>query len=129
MDPDPDETAKRDVELACEWDGTPAGVVGWLDGGWNAVGLAAAHAELVDRLVLVSTPIPEDDAGRPPSAVSAKTLLLYGSKDPAGGNKQATWWKERLGGRVEMIPGADSDILERVWPRVLSHLAPGALRK
>jgi hypothetical protein len=74
--------------------------------------------------VLVSTPV-LDDA---PRAVSAKTLLLYGSKDPAGGQKQATWWKTRLGGRIEMVPGADAYILERVWPRVLSHLAPRSRR-
>jgi len=108
-DPDPGETAKRDVELATAWDGTPAAVVGVGDGGWKAVELAAAHGGLVERMV------------------SAKTLLLYGSLD--GGQKRATWWKDRLGGRIEMVPGASDDILERVWPRVLSHVAPGSLRK
>jgi pimeloyl-ACP methyl ester carboxylesterase len=125
FDPAPEETARRNVELTDEWDGTRAAVVGVAEGGWSAVELAAAHGDLVERLVLVSTPVPDE----PPSAVSAKTLLLFGSKDPAGGQKQATWWKERLGGRIEMVPGADADILERVWPRVLSHAAPGALRK
>ena len=42
-DPDPGETAKRDVELATAWDGTPAAVVGVGDGGWKAVELAAAN--------------------------------------------------------------------------------------
>jgi pimeloyl-ACP methyl ester carboxylesterase len=125
FDPAPDETARRDVELVSEWDGTPAGIAGVGEGGWRAVELAAEHGDLVQRLVLVSTPVPDVD---PPAASSAKTLLLYGSKDPAGGHRQATWWKERLGGRIEMVPGADADILERVWPRVLSHLAPGRRR-
>jgi pimeloyl-ACP methyl ester carboxylesterase len=125
FDPAPDETERRDVELVSEWDGTPAGIVGVGEGGWRAVELAAEHGDLVQRVVLVSTPVPDGH----PSGVSAKTLLLYGSKDPAGGHKQATWWKERLGGRIEMVPGADADILERVWPRVLSHLAPGQRRK
>jgi pimeloyl-ACP methyl ester carboxylesterase len=98
--------------------------VGVGDGGWKAVELAAAHGDQVDRLVLVATP-PLEDAE--PEAVSAKTLLLYGSLD--GGQRRATWWKERLGGRIEMVPGAGDDILERVWPRVLSHVAPGSLRK
>jgi pimeloyl-ACP methyl ester carboxylesterase len=123
-DPDPGETAKRDVELAAEWDGTPAAVVGVGDGGWKAVELAAAHGDLVERLALVATP-PSDDVE--PQMVSAKTLLLYGSLD--GGQKRATWWKNRLGGRIEMVPGAGDDILERVWLRVLSHVAPGSLRK
>jgi pimeloyl-ACP methyl ester carboxylesterase len=124
-DPAPEETAKRGVELASEWDGAPAGIVGFGEGGWRAVELAAAHGDLVDRLVLVSTPMLDET----PPRVSAKTLLLYGSKDPAGGQKQATWWKNQLGGRIEMRPGAGHDILGDVWPRVLSHLAPGSRRR
>jgi pimeloyl-ACP methyl ester carboxylesterase len=126
-DPDPAETAKREVDLATEWDDTPSGIVGFAEGGWKAVGLAAAHADLVDRLVLVSTPVP-DAADAVPGDVAAKTLLLYGSKDPAGGHAQAKWWKDRLGARIEMVPGAGHDILAQVWPRVLSHLAPRSLR-
>jgi pimeloyl-ACP methyl ester carboxylesterase len=123
-DPAPEKTAKRGVELVSEWDGTPAGLVGFGEGGWRAVELAAEHGDLVDRLVLVSTPV----LGVPPPPVSAKTLLLFGSKDPAGGQRQATWWKNTLGGRIEMRPGAGHDILADVWPRVLSHLAPRSLR-
>jgi pimeloyl-ACP methyl ester carboxylesterase len=123
-DPDPAETAKREVELVPDWDGSPVGLVGFAEGGWTAVDLAAENGDLVERLVLVSTP-PLDDAE--PRELSAKTLLLYGSRD--GGQKRATWWKDRLGGRIEMVPGAGEDILERVWPRVLSHVAPGSLRK
>ena len=121
-DPAPDETAKRVVELSFAWDGTPAGVIGFGDGGWRAVGLAAANPELVDRLVLGSTE-PEGDA---PTPVEAKTLLLFGSLD--GGQRRAMWWKSRIGGRIEMVPREGRDILVRVWPRVLSHLAPQARR-
>ena len=122
LDPDPDETAKRDVELSFVWDGSAARVVGFGEGGWRAVDLAASNPELVDRLVLVSTE-PTEEA---PTAVEAKTLLLFGSRE--GGQRQATWWKNRLGGRIEMIPGEGRDILARVWPRVLSHLAPRSTR-
>ena len=124
VDPGPSETSKRGVELSTEWHGGPAGVAGFAEGGWKAVELASVHGELVDRLVLVSTPIPDDESGIPLATVSAKTLLLYGSKDPAGGHRQATWWKDKLGGRVEMMPGAGSDILTEVWRRALTHLAP-----
>ena len=126
VDPAPDETAKRDVDVAFAWDGSPAGVVGWAEGGFAALELARDHPDLVDRLVLVSTPVPES-SNAPPPAVIAKVLLLFGSRD--GGNARATWWKEILGGRIEMVPGEGDDILQRVWPRVLSYLAPGALRK
>jgi pimeloyl-ACP methyl ester carboxylesterase len=124
VDPGPDETARRDVELAFTWDGSPAGLVGHAEGGSEALALAAEHADLVDRLVLVSTPVP--DPGDTPPAVTAKILLLFGSRD--GGHARATWWQDRVGGRIEMVPGEGDDILERVWPRVLSHLAPGSLR-
>jgi len=119
-DPIPAETKKRDLDLAFDWSGTAAGLVGFGEGGWRAVELAATNPDLVDRLVLVSTE-PTEDA---PRDVSAKSLLLYGSLD--GGQRRASWWKSRIGGRIEMIPREGNDILERVWPRVLSHLAPGS---
>ena len=126
VDPGPDETARRDVELATEWDGSAAGVIGWAEGGWAALDLAVQYGDLVDRLVLVSTPVPGEEASVP-SAVIAKTLLLYGSRN--GGNAQARWWQDAVGGRVEMLPGEGRDILGRVWARALSHVAPGSLRK
>lgn len=118
IDPAADETARRDVELSFTWDGSEAGVIGFGEGGWRAVELAAGHPELIDRLVLVSTE-PAEDA---PTAVEAKTLLLFGSLD--GGQRRATWWKNRIGGRIETVPGEGDDILERGWPRILSYLAP-----
>ena len=127
VDPGADETAKRDVELAFDWDGSPAGVVGWAEGGFAALELAARHGGLVDRLVLVSTPPLESEAATAVDPVQAKTLLLYGMRE--GGGAEAKWWQKRLGGRFEMVPDGGRDILERVWPRVLSHLAPGTLRK
>jgi pimeloyl-ACP methyl ester carboxylesterase len=127
VDPRPDETAKRDVEVAFDWDGSRAGVVGWAGGGVAALELAARHGGLVDRLVLVSTPPLEGEPATAVDPVEAKTLLLYGTRD--GGNAEAKWWKNRLGGRIEMVPDGGRDILERVWPRVLSHLAPGTLGK
>ena len=127
MDPGADETARRDVEVAFDWDESPAGVVGWAEGGFAALELASRHGGLVDRLVLVSTPPLESEAATAVTPCKAKTLLLYGMRE--GGSAEAKWWKKRLGGRFEMVPDGGRDILERVWPRVLSHLAPGTLRK
>jgi pimeloyl-ACP methyl ester carboxylesterase len=129
-DPAPEETAKRDVELAAEWDGTPAGVVGWAEGVRAALTLAAEHNRLVDRLVLVSAPAP----GAEPKpidldAVQAKTLLLYGMRDDAVSSAERNWWRDRLNARFEMVPNGGRDILAQTWPRILAHLAPHTLRK
>ena len=126
VDPSPAETETREVELTFSWDGSPVGVVGFAEGGMSALELATGHSDLVDRLVLVATPVP-DSSTFEASALTTKVLLLYGSRD--GGSAEARWWKKAVGGRIEMVPGEGRDILERVWPRVLSHVAPGALRK
>lgn len=64
-----------------------------------------------------------------PGDVRAKTLLLYGSRDPITGAKHATWWKQLLpSSRVEMVPGEGHLLLMRHWARVLSHLAPHTTR-
>ena len=125
-DPDPEETARRDVELVHGWDESAGGVIGFGEGGWQAVELAARQRTTVERLVLVSTPPLEAEHAPGLEAVDAKTLLLYGSRD--GGQRQAAWWKERVGGRIEMIPGEGREILGRVWARALSHVAPGTIR-
>ena len=123
-DPAPAETAKRDVELAFEWDDQAVGVVGFAEAGWRAAELAGQRPDLVERLVLISTPpVAADDA---PSGVEAKILLLYGSLD--GGQRQATWWKTTIGGRIEMVPREGRDILQRVWARALAHVAPRTTR-
>lgn len=129
FDPMPEETAKRDVELAAEWDGTPAGVVGWAEGAWDALMLAAQHKQFVDRLVLVSAPA----SGTEPKPIDldpiqAKTLLLYGMRDEGVSHADRNWWRDRLNARFEMVPNAGHDILVQTWPRVLSHLAPHTLR-
>ena len=126
LDPSPDETSRRDVELVHGWDMSATGVIGFAEGGWRAVEHAAEHRALIERLVLVSTPPLEAEGALELDAVGAKTLLLYGSRD--GGQRQATWWKERLGGRIEMVPREGSEILASVWTRALSHAAPGTIR-
>jgi pimeloyl-ACP methyl ester carboxylesterase len=123
-DPDPDETRRRDVELVAAWRPGVVGVAGWSEAGRGAYELAAEHPE-VERLVLLGTPRGEDDVGR----VQAKTLLLYGTKDDRAGSKDARWWKAQLDARIEMSAGSGHDeLLTRLWPRVLSFLAPGSLR-
>jgi pimeloyl-ACP methyl ester carboxylesterase len=128
-DPAPDETAKRDVELVAQLDGMPAGVVGSEMGGFAALRLAAEHRDLVDRLVLVSVPAPEGEpAGVDLDSIAAKTLLLFGRERELG-YANGKWWRDRLGARLEIVPGQADDLLPRVWSRVLSHLAPHTKRR
>lgn len=205
-------------------DGGPVGVVGWSAGGRVALALAARRPDLVDRVVVVATPAPDDEipwidpeqravldrlgqsapeaahaelesrlrslvpldpfsgealwllaaltsdepalAGRDvrarlgemlrsafaqgttglaadiagyclrpwgfePEEVAAKTLLLYGARDPLAAPPHGRWWQERLpDARLEVVPGAGHLVLLPMWPRILSHLAPqrGLLR-
>jgi pimeloyl-ACP methyl ester carboxylesterase len=63
------------------------------------------------------------------TAVRAKTLLLYGSRDPIAGQKHGVWWQKQLpDARLEVSPGAGHLLIIPMWHRVLSHLAPGAKR-
>jgi len=63
--------------------------------------------------------------GFEPEDVQAKTLLLYGSRDPIAGPRHGRWWQERLpDARLEIVPGAGHLLVLPTWPRVLSHLAP-----
>lgn len=65
--------------------------------------------------------------GFEPEAVQAKTLLLYGSRDPVAGQRHGTWWQKHLpNARLEVVPGAGHLLILTMWQRVLSHLAPGA---
>ena len=124
-DPDPVETARRDVELVPAWERGVVGVAGWSDNGWEALGLASEHPE-VERLVLLATPI--DDEVEVPD-IGAKTLLLFGMEDERTGSNAARWWKRQIPhARFEMCPGLGHDLLPARWPRVLSHLAPRTLR-
>ena len=123
-DPNPEETALKDVDLVEHWDGSTGGVIGWSSGAWRALELAVKHSDL-PRLVIASLPFPDDEPSIDLDAVQAKTLLLFGSADPETGSKHGTAWQKRLpNARLEMVPGAGHDLLEQMWRRVLSHLAP-----
>lgn len=139
FDPGPEATGSRGITLTSEWDESVEGIVGWSSGGWAALALAAAKPDL-PRLAIVALPFPDElDSPRPdgqdPSstvdldAVAAKTLLVFGSKDPQTGSKHGRSWQKRLSNaRLEMVPGGDHDLLIPMWSRVLSHLAPGRTR-
>jgi pimeloyl-ACP methyl ester carboxylesterase len=63
--------------------------------------------------------------GFEPSEVEAKTLLLYGSRDPLAGPGHARWWHERLpDARLELAPDAGHLALIPMWSRALAHLTP-----
>jgi pimeloyl-ACP methyl ester carboxylesterase len=126
-DPEPDETRRRDVELTTRWNGKPAGVVGWSEGGWKALELAARHPDLVDRLVLVGVPRPNRQPAKVDvTTIATKTLLLY-TRDVVDDGK---WFRKQLPNmRMEEVKGTSEDLLPRVWPRVLSFLAPHTLHK
>ncbi|WP_203783204.1 alpha/beta fold hydrolase [Asanoa ferruginea] len=136
VDPDPELTWARGITLVGD-DGTevdqpgPFGVVGWSVAGLDALAFAARHPGLVDRLALVATPIPDDEAalGFELSDITAKTLLLFGAKDPLTGSRHGTWWQRRLpDARLEIYPQGGHDLLVPAWKRTLSHLAPHCKR-
>ena len=63
--------------------------------------------------------------GFEPEAVDAKTLLLYGSRDPLAGPAHARWWQERLpNARLEVAHDAGHLVVISTWTRALSHLTP-----
>jgi pimeloyl-ACP methyl ester carboxylesterase len=130
FDPDPQETMRRGVELGRAAGNGPFAAVGWRVEGLAAAHLAATMPSRVDRLVLCCVPAPTDvDPGFDPRDITAKTLLLFGQKDPDAPAKHARWWKDRIqSARVEMVPDAGSDIIEALWKRTLSHAAPKAPR-
>jgi pimeloyl-ACP methyl ester carboxylesterase len=137
-DPGPELTWARGITLlASDGDDAapnragPIAVVGWSTTGLDAFAFAARHAKLVDRLALVATPIPadEDTLGFALSDVTAKTLLLFGARDPMTGSRHGTWWQRQLpNARLEMDPDGGHDLLVPKWKRVLSHLAPRCKR-
>ncbi len=64
--------------------------------------------------------------GFEPEDVRAKTLLLYGSLDVVAPPRHGRWWQRRLPrARLETCPGTGHLLALPMWPRVLSHLAPG----
>jgi pimeloyl-ACP methyl ester carboxylesterase len=137
LDPDPELTWARGVTLLASDDAGdlphsphPVAVVGWSAGGLDALAFAGRNPDLVDRIVLVATPKPDD--GSLPFAVSdlrAKSLLLFGGKDPVAGPRHGTWWQRRLpNARLERYPDGTHDLLSPTWSRALSHLAPRCKR-
>lgn len=67
--------------------------------------------------------------GFEPEAVQAKTLLLYGSRDPLVDPRHGRWWQSRLpDARLEVVPEAGHLVVVPMWARVLSHLAPDRTR-
>jgi pimeloyl-ACP methyl ester carboxylesterase len=63
------------------------------------------------------------------SEVQAKTLLLYGAKDPVAGSRHGRWWQKQLpNARLEMVPEVGHMLVLPMWERVLSHLAPDTRR-
>lgn len=67
--------------------------------------------------------------GFTPADIRAKTLLIYGAKDPLAGSKHGNWWQKHLpDARLEMVPNAGHFVALPMWKRVLSHLAPGVKR-
>ena len=68
--------------------------------------------------------------GLDPIEVEAKTLLLYGAKDPIAGSKHGNWWQKHLpNARLEMVPNTGHLLIVTRWQRALSHLAPGVKRR
>lgn len=67
--------------------------------------------------------------GFEPEEVQAKTLLLYGSRDPLAHPRHGRWWQSRLpDARLEVAPEAGHLLLVPMWSRVLSHLVPSRRR-
>lgn len=68
--------------------------------------------------------------GFKPSDVKAKTLYLYGSKDPVAAHRHGSWWQKQLpNARLEMSPKVGHLLIFPVWKRVLAHLLPQQRKK
>jgi pimeloyl-ACP methyl ester carboxylesterase len=62
--------------------------------------------------------------------VAAKTLIVNGQSDALTGNAHAAFYSKALpDARVEMIPGAGHLVIIPAWERVLSHVAPGTVKR
>lgn len=91
--------------------------------------LRAAFAQGLDGLAADIAGYCLQPWGFAPEAVRAKTLLLYGSRDPTAGARHGSWWQQHLpNARLEMVPGAGHLLIMPMWRRALAHLAPNARR-
>ncbi|MGH3079564.1 MAG: alpha/beta fold hydrolase [Gaiellaceae bacterium] len=67
--------------------------------------------------------------GFEPEDVQAKTLLIYGSRDPFAGPQHGRWWYSRLpNASLEVVPGAGHLLVVPMWARALSHVSPDRVR-
>jgi pimeloyl-ACP methyl ester carboxylesterase len=124
-DPNPSESQRRRVEIVGEVNDTTIGIVGWSTAGLAAVEAAARHPSIA-RLVLVNVRCETEKLRVEPAHVTAKTLLVFGGRDPSTGSAHGRRWQRLLPhARLEMVPDGDHDLLARVWPRILAHVAPG----
>ena len=63
--------------------------------------------------------------GFTPSDIQAKTLCLYGTKDPLTPHRHGKWWQKQLpNARLEMSPNTGHLLIFPMWKRVLSYLLP-----
>ena len=123
-DPDPAQTAARGVRITAAVDTTTIGIVGVSRDGIDALDEAARNPHVV-RLVLVNVPFEPDVLRAEPASVAAKILLLFGARDVATGSAHGRRWQRLLpDARLEMVPDGGEEILDRMWTRVLAHLAP-----
>ena len=131
FDPNPAETARRNIDLTTSSPDDAFAAIGWRSAGLRAAELAALRGRDVTRLVLCAVPAPadEDNLNFDIGSIVAKTLLLYGQADEDAPPSAAEWWKKHLpgGARVEIVPRRGSDFVAAMWGRVLSHAAPGSL--
>jgi len=91
--------------------------------------------DAVDRLALIGIaapqqPLDRDDLGALIDGVNAKTLIMNGQRVEGAAAAAAAWYRDHLpSARVEMVPDASELSLSAVWGRVLSHVAPGTIRR
>ena len=105
-----------DDEEALAMPGAAGRLVGMLDAAFaqGATGLAADLAGYTLR-----------PWGFEPSQLQAKTLCLYGARDPILSSRHGRWWQANLPqARLEMVPNAGHLLVIPMWKRALSHLAP-----
>ena len=105
-----------DDEEALAMPGAAGRLVGMLDAAFaqGAAGLAADLAGYTLR-----------PWGFEPSQLQAKTLCLYGARDPILSSRHGRWWQANLPqARLEMGPGVGHLLVIPLWKRALSHLAP-----